>query len=405
MPRQTLVPRKDGRYKCKYKGKQFYGNTPSEALAKREHYTDLIKQGLKAEKEGLTVREYSAKWLPTHKTGIKRQTYNAYAGYLDRMNSVIGDEPIMHITPTDIKAVYNTTIGMSYSTVHKLKTTVTSMFESAQRDGLIRVNPCHDVKPHDAEAGTHRAITDEELNLILTVEHPFRLAVLTMRYAGLRRGEVLALNIDTDIDFKKDEITISEAVVFDGNKRVLDTPKTEAGIRKIPLFSRLKAELKGHHGLVAGKEFTQSGFERAWESYVNTVERHINGCQKRWYGRRKEDIATNPERAQKIADLLFEAKKYRAFHKDELAVKKEQEAEALRLTGWQSFTVRPHDLRHSFAQMLCDANVEIDLAIQWMGHTDERMIRQIYDHVSQYRREKATADVEAMLADKMEKNG
>ena len=405
MPRQTLTPRKDGRYRCKYKGKEFYGDTPTEALAKREHYTDMVKAGLKAETEGLTVREYSGRWLPTHKAGVKRQTYNAYASQLDRMNAVIGDKPIMHVTPSDIKAVYNAVIGMSYSTVHKLKTTVTALFESAQMDGLIRSNPCKEVKPHEAEAGTHRAITDEELNLILTVKHPFRLAVLTMRYAGLRRGEVLALDIDRDIDFRTDTIRVHEAVVFDGNRRTIDLPKTSAGIRTIPLFSRLKAELQGHHGLVAGKEYTQSGFARAWESYVNTVERHINGCQKRWYGRRRQDAEANPERVARVAELEFEAEKYGAFKKYDLQKQKQAEADKLRLTGWQSFTVRPHDLRHSFAQMLCDANVEIDLAIQWMGHSDERMIRRIYDHVSEYRRQKATADVEAMLADKDEKQG
>ena len=36
MPRQTLKQRPDGRFRCKYKGLEFYGSTQSEALAARE---------------------------------------------------------------------------------------------------------------------------------------------------------------------------------------------------------------------------------------------------------------------------------------------------------------------------------------------------------------------------------
>ena len=76
---------------------------------------------------------------------------------------------------------------------------------------------------------------------------------------------------------------------------------------------------------------------------------------------------------------------------------KKAEAESLRLADWKSFSIRTHDLRHSFVTMLCDANVEKDLAMKWVGHADEKMINRIYDHVSEYRKEKATKDVEALL--------
>ena len=400
MPRASLVPRKDGRYRCRYKGKEFYGSTPTEAQKKREHYIDLLKQGLRAETEGITVREYSGKWLPIHKSGVKKQTYNAYANYLDKMNAVIGDTPIMHVVPSDIASVYATLVGQSASTTLKMKMTVSALFRSAVADGYIRSNPCDSVSPPKAESGSHRAITDEELQLILDTPHRLRLAVLVMRYAGLRRGEVLALDIDKDVDFKKDIIHVRNAVSFDGNARVVGLPKTESGIRDVPLFGRLKAELKGHHGLVVGKEMSQSAFTRAWESYVNAIEFKLNGCQKRWYGRRKEDAVADPERVAQIANLGKKADFFQAMGEKEKYLEKSQEICKLRLKGWQSFTVRPHDLRHSFVQMLCDANVEIDLAMKWVGHSDERMIRRVYDHVSEYRKKKATQDVEAMLAEK-----
>ena len=397
MPKGTLVARADGRFRCKYKGKCFYGKTQAEAYANREHYIDLLKQGLKAEAEGITVREYSGKWLPTHKAGVARRTYNAYANHLDAMNSVIGDKAIITVVPSDIMQVYGLYLSKSESSVHKLKNTMTAMFESAYRDGYIRVNPCTEVEPFKAESGSHRAITDEENELILDTPHPFRLAVLTMRYAGLRRGEVLALQM-SDIDFTEKIIHVTKAFRYDGNQPMEVLPKTEAGYRDVPLFSRLEAELKGHKGYIAGKKMSMSAFDSAWNSYVTAIETTMNGCHKRWYGRRKSDKEKDPAKYALVESLIAEAEKARAFGKMDKAKAKMAEAEAVRLEGWKSFTVRPHDLRHSFVTMLCDANVEIDLAMKWVGHSDERMIRRIYDHVSEYRKQKATTDVEALLS-------
>jgi integrase len=75
----------------------------------------------------------------------------------------------------------------------------------------------------------HREIDPWERELIFQSDHRFKPAVLTMLYAGLRRGEVLALNIDHDIDFTKKTITVHTAVRYDSNRPILSSPKTEAG--------------------------------------------------------------------------------------------------------------------------------------------------------------------------------
>lgn len=64
---------------------------------------------------------------------------------------------------------------------------------------------------------------------------------------------------------------------------------------------------------------------------------------------------------------------------------------------WQSIDIRPHDLRHSYCTMLRDAGVDIKLAMQWMGHADEKMILRIYDHVSDFRTKQAMDSIEKML--------
>lgn len=94
----------------------------------------------------------------------------------------------------------------------------------------------------------------------------------------------------------------------------------------------------------------------------------LNGHQKRWHHRMNGDRERFPELHDRMDALL--------------AVGDEEQAEALRLQDWQTFDIRPHDLRHSFCTMLRDNGVDIKLAMRWMGHADEKMILRIYDHIT-----------------------
>lgn len=73
---------------------------------------------------------------------------------------------------------------------------------------------------------------------------------MTMLYAGLRRGEVLALRSD-DIDLEHNQISVHESVQFRGNRARVKSTKTKAGVRTVPLFSVLRPELDTIRGYVA----------------------------------------------------------------------------------------------------------------------------------------------------------
>lgn len=328
MPRQTLKQRKDGRYKCVYKGVQFYGATQSEALAARAAYIRDEEQQLKHTQP--TVREYATSWLPIHRANVSSKTYNDYAKQVDALIAKIGDKYLRAVTPTDIKSVYMHYVGYSDSTIKRARILYKGIFRSAVADGYIHVNPCDDVQaqPHKGTVGTHRAISEAERKAIHGTIHRLRPAVMVMLYAGLRRGEAMALNIDRDVDFAKKVIHVREAVRFESNQPILTSPKTEAGEREIPMIDILASELRGKHGLLLpsanGTLCSDTAFRRAWDSYLRA-------------------IGTIPG------------------------------AEA---------PIRPHDLRHSYCTMLRDAGVDLKIAMQWMGHADKDMILKIYDHIT-----------------------
>lgn len=369
--RQHLSRRPDGRYLCRYKGICFYGDTEREALKAREEYKNTARH---LSREPMTVARYAAKWLPLHKHGVSKKTYNDYAKQIDALNAAIGTIQISKVTVDDAMSVYAHYEGYSESTIKRARMLYISLFDAAIENDLCQKNPFRSkqAQPDKGTVGSHRALTAEEDRLILETPAGFRLPVLVMRYAGLRRGEMLALDVDRDVDFKKGVIHVHEAVRYDSNQPIVSDPKTAAGNREVPLLDILRRELKDVHGLIArsagGAMMSESAFKSAWDKYINTMETKLNGCHKRWYGHRRSDKAL-------------------------LATGEE-------LPPWIEFDVRPHDLRHSYCTMLRDAGVDMNLAIAWMGHADEKMILKVYDHVQDRRIADNTVRLENFISPK-----
>lgn len=375
----------DGNFRVRVGSRNFKSDISwADANRQAEKYRQEIKRGLHLDAHSVTVAAYARKWLPLHKSGVSDKVYNEYTRYMNNLIDELGRYAIVDITPDDAMLMFvkhykpkKTKGGDGYSgsVIRKVRMLYRDFWDSAIENGYALRNPFRSDKINalSGKDGTHRPITDEERRLIHAVQHPFRPAIMVMLYAGLRRGEVLALDADRDI--ADGFIRVSSGVIHEINQPTIKGPKSDAGNRMVPVFPMLAEELKGTHGLIApsrsGKVMTSAAYKSALASYINTVETHINGVSKRWYGLKKADKQRDPEKY----------KRYLALR----AQNKEKEAEALRLQGWKTFDVKMHDLRHSFCTMLRDAGVDMKQAIEWMGHSDEKMIMKIYDHVSDQR--------------------
>jgi integrase len=183
---------------------------------------------------------------------------------------------------------------------------------------------------------------------------------MAMLYAGIRPQEAKAFDIDKDVDFKNETLSVRQTAHIDPKNRqryvITDKGKTENANRTIPLLPPLKAALTDKHGLLItsahGEPVTRTTWRVVWRSYVAQMETAINGIDRRWYGRTKE-------------------------HKDIIAA-------GGKLPEWVSFTVTPYDLRHSFCTMCRDMKppIELHTVIAWMGHADAKMILSVYDSVT-----------------------
>ena len=364
MSRNKLAQRSDGRFKVNYKDKQFYGKSKKEALRKREEYVVLEKAGIDYDHCDTPFTDYGLRWLETYRVDCSSRQQQQYANMIKYAGEKLNNKPMRHITVTDIQSIINTLSVYSTSYVNKFMTTLRGIFRTAFAEGAILRNPMDLVKrPKCKKAEGHRALEEWERDLISSTyrEHDFGPVAMVMLYTGLRRGEAIYIDVDRDVDFENNLITVRGAVSFsNGNQAEESEGKTENAKRTIPLVKPLADALRGRHGLLCPKEngklMSQTAFERKYESYICFLETKVNGCHKRWYGKTRE-------------------------HKALLASGKE-------LPPWKDVTIRCHDFRVDFCTRCYYADIPIKTLQRWMGHASLKMIMEIYTKLSKAEEEK-----------------
>ena len=328
-----LKQRSDGFYRAWYKGKQFLGKTIPEAEAKRNEYKYECEHGIEQMKP-ITLFDFISEWLPVAKANVTKHTYNHYVHIFEILTDICGDKQISAVRPSDIKKAWTQMMDKSQSYINKAHYLYTSMFNSAIEEGYCKVNPMYTktAKPHKGTKGTHRCLTEEEIHLIETTPHRMQTAAMFMLKAGLRRGEVLALQKS---DIYDDRIHINTAVKFGNNQGVIGKTKTESSVRSVPLFAPLLPYIDGigeyAYTTADGRLATKKSFEQCWASYMHCLS----------------EKAGHP------------------------------------------ISFRCHDCRHTFITKARDKGIDIHIVMNWVGHSSEHMILKIYDHPSEDREQNA----------------
>ena len=368
--KETLKQRKDGRYRTIYKGIPFYGKTSEEAIMAREAYKDLERKGYFDKTITPPLETFANNWFNKAYKSKSFKTRTETKAIIDKLIDKYGYVRIDDIKPADIKDIYTEEFtGVSDSYIKRAASIYKRIFDSAVENDFCKINPARmsSAQPHKGPAGSHRSITTTELEWItnLCTDHRLYPAVMAMLYAGLRPQEAKALNIDNSFDESKMILKIFEFphLIDHNHYEINQTGKSKNATRIVPVFPPLYKALKDKHGPLIptsnNQIITVSGWHSAWQSYVNSMEIAINGCSKRWYGKKKEHL-----------NILNAGGT---------------------LPPWHSFTVVPYDLRHSFCTLICrDNGVEINTCIHWMGHSDASMILKVYDEFN-YKRSESEA--------------
>lgn len=212
-----------------------------EALTRAEQQAKDAAEAAEAAKIK-TVRQYGDTiYIPGKEGECAYRTVEYYKTTLKRyIYPAIGDMIMPEVRPFMLKSIIQKAQnkGYSYSTVRGIYLTLSQLFDQANKDDMLEVNPMAKVNaPHrkkDNEKNEREIFTEEQLRTIHeALEHEslkWRTYFSVMMDTGCRKGEVCAISWD-NIDFKKNTIKIDSNAVnvsdpdFIGERVLVSKPK------------------------------------------------------------------------------------------------------------------------------------------------------------------------------------
>lgn len=266
--RKGETQRQDGIYDYRWtspdgKRHSIYASTLEELRAKEEQITVDVHDGIKTETRMVTVNEMFDLWCDL-KRGIKDNTFQNYK-YMYNLfiRPNFGKMRITMVKKTDVKRFYNTLADgkiLKVSTIDTLHNILHQVFDMALNDNYIRLNPTDNMlkelkKAHNFSVEKRKALTIPEQELFMRFlkdspqyNHWYPIFAV-MLGTGMRVGELTGLRW-CDIDFDEDLISVNHTLVFynhgdnKGCTFSINTPKTEAGNRTIPILPSVKEALQ-----------------------------------------------------------------------------------------------------------------------------------------------------------------
>ena len=346
-----MKKRTDGRYvnqitiekNGKKVRKSFYGKTKAEVMQKVMAYQGEITESKLFEDVAWEFRTW-------HEANSAYKTWECYSAPFKRLLETFSGLRVNSITPRQINEMVASVAKLGYSkrTVSAQLTLIKMIYDYAILHGYNETNPAEYVKVPKGLAQKKRELPEEKIieTIKSNSDHPFGLLPYFILYTGCRRGEALAIRYE-DLDYINSQIVINKSLYFENNKPHIKTPKTESGIRKVPLLNPLKEVLpkkkKGYIFEKDGQPITQSSFTKRWRRYCLDVG---------------------------LAELI---------------------------NGKTEYFVTLHQLRHAYATILYEAGIDEKLAQEILGHASIVTTRNIYTHIKESKIHEATDKLNSIL--------
>lgn len=302
------------------KRKAFRGKTDREVWTKIKNYKAELDSG----KTDTFANVAHAWWCEIEPT-LAPNTYKGYSPAYDRAVSEFGAEDVSKITAKDIEK-YIQRIAKTYAkkTVITQRQIIRQIMNKAQREGYIQYNPAEAVLlPKNLPQEKRHAPSSDQIKRIKdNVNDEFGLFAFLIYYTGCRRGEAEGLMYE-DIDLQTNMISIRRSVYNVSTTPKIKEPKSDAGVRRVPLLPALRSVL----------QCKQSGFIFS------------------------DDGGKTPTPDWKIS------RRYEAYQ---------------RRVG---VTVSPHEIRHGYATALHEAGVDYKTAQKLLGHAQLSTTMDVYTDI------------------------
>ena len=363
--------RKDGRYAYKYVGTD---GKPHFVYSWRLSETDPLPKGKRPCKPLRELEKEIKRDLADgiNSTGAKMTVCELYAKHNELKSNVrestqknrkqlmkllqddkMGNMQIEKVKPSDAKqwVIRMKEQGFAFQTINNHKRSLKAIFYTAIEDDLTRKNPFNFNTDDVIENDTAEKIVlaDIQADLLLrflkndcTYQKHYH-AVTVLLNTGLRISELCGLTVK-DIDFENGYINVDHQLIFDRGNYRTEKPKTDSGIRKIPMTEPVSKALKDE---INNRENVQPVTVDGYTDFV-----FLNKKGLPMYG------------AAYSVDFGNMIKKYNKHHKKKLP------------------KISPHTLRHTFCTNMANKNMPPKALQYIMGHKDITTTLGYYAHGS-----------------------
>lgn len=325
-----MKKRADGRYvqTATINGKRhyFYSTEPTEKRALKDIQRQMIEFEENISPENKLYADVAAEWEKQKYNNIEYTTMTRYKTYVRNTVDVWGNIYITDISTADIDAfLQRLALTLSNKTVKDQFSVIKMIFKYAKIMRYIKEDPCEFLTPPKGKKAQVRdAVTEDEMNIVRnSINCTFGLLAYFLMYTGLRKGEALALRY-SDIDFDNKLIRVRNSVYFVGNNPHIKSTKTAAGQRDVILLDCLAEKLP----------------HKSTDEYIFNYDGNL-------------------------MPAMYFTRHWQKYQKE---------------TG---LNITAHQLRHTFATILFEADVSVKDAQNLMGHSDISVTQNIYTHIRQ----------------------
>ena len=240
--------------------------------------------------------------------------------------------------------------------------------EMAVDDDIIRKNPAKDALGDNGEPAKEKmALTPSQQNRLLSfveqssVYNVYLPMLQIMIGTGCRCGELIGLTW-ADVDMEKKEVSISCQLIYknygDGYKFHVSTPKTDAGIRKIPMSETV------YKAFAAQKR----------QNFLQQIPRNVE-----IEGRTDFIFMSKngrPLMPSAVNNVLYNI--VAAYNKQETeqAKKEKREAECMP-------SISAHTLRHTGCTRMAEQGLDMKVVQYIMGHANIGVTMEVYNHITE----------------------
>lgn len=351
-----------------------YAPTLEELREKEQAILRDKSDGIRTGATKTTLNDMFYLWKQL-KRGLKENTFQNYIYMYEQfVRDDLGVQKVAALKRSDLRRFYNKLIdgkGLKISTVDGIHNVIHQVIDIAVEDGYLRNNISDNAlkelkQSRNLFTEKRKALTVREQEIFLSFlkssnmyNHWYPIFAL-MLGTGLRVGEATGLRWK-DLDFENNTLSVNHTLVYfkhshNGCYFAINTPKTRAGERTVPLIESVREAL---------------ALEKERQQLIGiTCKAHIDGFT--------DFVFVNRHGNTQHQGTLNKALKriIRDCNQQILDNAKEDEKGIL----LPDFSC--HTLRHTFTTRLCESGMNIKVIQSVLGHADISTTLDVYADVT-----------------------